>query len=197
MKETIARRLRSALHDSGMSQMELAAQVGVSKAAVTNWLASGQITVENLGKVAQATGVSVSYLMGLLAPKGVPVMGSLDRVREQPIDFIAVPASDPLAYLLQVSGTDLDPRYREGEYLMMYPSEPPQPGDDALLRLHDANRMEVVCLSSTGPDGVYVQGVLGGPRRWVSRERIDILHTIAGAFRGHSHIPREDRDPPD
>lgn len=61
---TLAERLRTALEQAGIKQIELARRVGVTRGAVSFWL-KGTITSlegENLVKTAQALGVSPNWL---------------------------------------------------------------------------------------------------------------------------------------
>ena len=60
----IGTRIRAARRDRGLTQDELADQVGVSRSAVAQWETgrTGQVTA-NLSRIAAALEVSVEYLM--------------------------------------------------------------------------------------------------------------------------------------
>lgn len=60
----IGKRIREARRDRGVTQDELADQVGVSRSAVAQWETgrAGQIT-GNLSRIAEALEVNVEYLM--------------------------------------------------------------------------------------------------------------------------------------
>jgi transcriptional regulator with XRE-family HTH domain len=62
--QDIGGRIRTARLDRGLTQDQLASEVGVSRSAVAQWETSrtGQVT-ENLSRIAQALEVSVEYLM--------------------------------------------------------------------------------------------------------------------------------------
>jgi transcriptional regulator with XRE-family HTH domain len=60
----IGRRVRAARQDRGLTQNELASQVGVSRSAVAQWETgrAGQVT-GNLSRIASVLEVNVEYLM--------------------------------------------------------------------------------------------------------------------------------------
>jgi transcriptional regulator with XRE-family HTH domain len=62
--QDIGGRIRTARLDRGLTQDQLASEVGVSRSAVAQWETSrtGQVT-QNLSRIAQALEVSVEYLM--------------------------------------------------------------------------------------------------------------------------------------
>lgn len=189
MNDVIAGRIRAALESRSMSQAELASRVGVTKAAVTGWLQTGRVTLDNLAAVADALGVSVSYLMGAENPQGVPVLGNIHEIGTEVLGRLDVPAADRKAYAVEVVNGEMDPRYRAGEFLLIYPTAPPGPGDDCLLAITGEPGCEVVSMVSEGPDGIYVAPVLGGARRFVPTSRLACLHLVAGAFRAGARRP--------
>lgn len=64
MPEDIGTRIRAARRNRGLTQDELADQVGVSRSAVAQWETgrTGQVT-GNLSRIARALEVNVEYLM--------------------------------------------------------------------------------------------------------------------------------------
>jgi transcriptional regulator with XRE-family HTH domain len=64
MTQDIGTRIRATRRERGLTQGELADQVGVSRSAVAQWETgrTGQVT-GNLSRIAAALGVNVEYLM--------------------------------------------------------------------------------------------------------------------------------------
>lgn len=63
MDECLAGKLKSLLKKKGVTQAEVARQLGVSTVAVTKWVNQGTISRENLGKLAKILSVSVESLI--------------------------------------------------------------------------------------------------------------------------------------
>lgn len=185
MSEHVGRKIARALESAGRTQRWLAAEVGVTPASVTGWLKDGRITVENLSRVAEALGVSFQSLLGGRDEfRGIPVYGSILKVEEQPTGWLEdVPCSDPEGYALRVVGTALDPRYRDGEVLLLLPSAEPAPGDDVLVREKGDEAATVMMLVTEGEDMVALMPTLGGPRRWYARDDLDAFVLVGGSVR--------------
>lgn len=64
---------------------------------------------------------------------------------EHPTDFkggiIDFPTRDKNAYALRCSGDSMEPRIRDGEFIVIEPNTEPQPGDDVLLKATDGRVM--------------------------------------------------------
>ena len=81
MDECLAGKLKSLLKMKGVTQAEVARQLGVSTVAVTKWVNQGTISRENLGKLAKILSVSVESLIdGKLTE-----MGSTDVLEYIPV----------------------------------------------------------------------------------------------------------------
>lgn len=61
--QALARRLMQALTASRLKQTEIAAEVGVSTAAVSLWFRTGQVALRHLPKVSKLLNVSLEWLL--------------------------------------------------------------------------------------------------------------------------------------
>ncbi|WP_019024089.1 MULTISPECIES: helix-turn-helix domain-containing protein [unclassified Thioalkalivibrio] len=183
MKEEVGARISRALEENGKSQRWLAREAEVSPSAVTGWIQTGHITVENLARVAEALGYPIPWFLGQDAEsnrRGIPVYGTLKSITDKPTGYLEeVPCTDPQAFALRVVGSDLDPRYRDGEVLIMAPSLHPSPGADVLVEQVDGS-LSVDTLLSETEDRVLLMPTLGGPRRWVARSELRRVVFIGG-----------------
>lgn len=101
----IAGRLKIALEQSGLGQAELGRKIGVSKAAVNQWLSTGQIQSGNLMMFAQITGCDIGWLMsgkGGVTPEQrawIELLEQLPEAERRRIQdyahVISITASDP------------------------------------------------------------------------------------------------------
>lgn len=88
-RERVARRIRAAIADSGLSQTEVASRVGVEPSAVNAWYWGEKIPgLENLLRLAEATGVRAAFLLADRLPRqdsieglGVDLGATLGRKR--------------------------------------------------------------------------------------------------------------------
>lgn len=59
----LAERLKEAIHQSGLTQIQVARDMGVTRAAVNQWLRTGQIQAANLVRFAEITDCDIAWLM--------------------------------------------------------------------------------------------------------------------------------------
>lgn len=65
-------------------------------------------------------------------------------------EYAEVASSDPLAFLVEVVGTSMVPRYNPGEYALVEPGTDPNIDDDVLVRLTNGETMLKKLLSRSG-----------------------------------------------
>ena len=100
--------------------------------------------------------------------------------------YLEAPANDPHAYALRVQGDSMAPRMQEGEYVLVYPSHEPQPGDEVVVRLKSGETM-VKKLEKFQGDEVFLDSVADGHKRIVRRrEDIEFIHLVFGILRSVS-----------
>lgn len=93
MVNTIGRNITAQLERHGRTQSWLAETVGVSNAAVTKWIAIGQISRDNLEKVARALNVRVDQLLhGTTPAVGERIAGAINALpvaaQQEIVEFI-------------------------------------------------------------------------------------------------------------
>ncbi len=98
-------------------------------------------------------------------------------------DYIDVPAKDPCAYALRISGNSMEPRMHEGELVLVYPSWDAQPGDEVVVRMKHGEVM-VKRLAYIRGDRIGLDSVSDGYGRIErKREEIEFMHPVVGVIR--------------
>ncbi|WP_019025422.1 MULTISPECIES: helix-turn-helix domain-containing protein [unclassified Thioalkalivibrio] len=185
LREIIRARISLGLEEIGRKQRWLAGQVGVSPSAVTGWVQEGQITIDNLELVAEALGKPLQWFLGASSGaepvEHIPIYGSTEAIESKPTRYL--PAGGPAGpeyWALEVAGTHWDPRYRDGEMLLLDRIRPPAPGVDVLLHSQATGEVRVEALVAVRPKAVCLAPVCGGSRRWEDRELDWAIYSIAG-----------------
>lgn len=167
----------AAEHD--LSQTELACQIGISTAVLTNWKRRG-MPPGRLQEVAVSLGIDVNVLLGNQSPlppgatpvtfrlRRIPVSQSLPVTKPgvfekmikftQPEGFIEVPSKDPDAYVIRVDGTGLSPRIQNGEYVVVEPRRQAVSGDEVVVLLHTGD-VQIRRLLYTRADLTYLASI--------------------------------------
>jgi len=91
MLDTIPQRLRAARIEAGMTQEEVALQVGVSRPAISQYESgTSEISVENILRLSQVLDISVCYLLGVstgtisnLPPTVQEVISLMEKMTQQ------------------------------------------------------------------------------------------------------------------
>lgn len=89
---------------------------------------------------------------GLRRFKNVPIVGTVEGGPDGYLEelghpvghgdgFIEYPAKDQNAYALRVRGESMRPRIKSGEFIVVEPNTPPNPGDDVVVICHDGRKM--------------------------------------------------------
>lgn len=73
--------------------------------------------------------------MAKLGAKGF--FDAIDYPVGQGDGFVLISSSDPNAYALKVVGDSMEPRIRNGEYVLIEPNRPYYPGDEVLVQVID------------------------------------------------------------
>lgn len=178
--ETIGDRIRKARKDKGLTQKQLADQVGVSRAAVTQW-ESGEtkgLKPENLFAVANVLGVSAEWLgIGSGAQQGrgltiaerptrkIPVISTVQAGHPtEVVDAYSAGAgmeevdvtgdiADKIGkhtFALYVDGDSMAPVFSPGDLVVVDPDRQPKPGDIVIAKL---DREEAATLKKYRPRG--------------------------------------------
>ncbi|ADC73227.1 helix-turn-helix domain protein (plasmid) [Thioalkalivibrio sp. K90mix] len=190
IKKALGVQIQQRLAQVGRSKRWLAQAVGVSPASVTGWVQDGHITIENLCRVAGALGVSTQWLMGISvsgehtqAHGQAAVYGSTAGVATEPTGHLDT--GGPIApeyWALKVAGVELDPRYRDGEVLLLDRIKPPVPGTDVLLYSKESGEARVRALVADTSDAVCTAHVCGGGWLWEPRTPQWSMAKIVGVY---------------
>lgn len=149
---TLGSRIALAARSFPGGQKGLAAEIGVHRNTLSSWI-SGKTspTAKQLEALAKATGQAPgSFAAGsadgdargdrndipILGTAAGSVAGSI-AVSETVVDWAPRPvglAHARDAYALFVSGSSMEPRYRPGELIFVYPGRPAVPGDIVVIQ---------------------------------------------------------------
>jgi len=84
ISRSFGRRLRALLERRGITQVELADRVGVTKASVGDWIHARSLpSTSNLTQISAVTGESVSTLLGERPDSQRPAQSSLERLERR------------------------------------------------------------------------------------------------------------------
>ena len=142
-------------------------------------------STESIAKVLEATGSSMAEFVGLMHDHGsdgtrqrIPVIGYAQAGAEGYFDDAGFPVGsgwdevlfpdvgDAHAYALEVAGDSMEPVYRDGDRIIVAPSQTPRRGDRVVVKTTDgevmakelvrtsATRVEVKSINPDHPDRV-------------------------------------------
>jgi len=202
------RELREAL---GLSQSALARRVGVTPQAIQQ-LEDGKVRDPRyIVALAEVLGVAPAALAGATPPgpprelypirqeplgrKDLPVYASAQGgpdgsmvISYDPIEWRERPSileNVPDAFAMYVVNDSMEPRYRQGDLLLVHPRRPVRPGNDVLCVKVSENREHVAMIKQlvrmNAKEIVLLQF---NPRREIIIKRKDLasLHRVLGAY---------------
>ncbi len=185
----------------GWNQTDLATEMGVTPADISNWKSRGMPSDKLIG-AATCLQVTVDELLGrtvkepepeyagrVRAAKRVPIVGTARMGDDGYYDEIsAIPGAgdghidiqtdDPNAYGLRVRGDSMMPAIRDGWYVLVEPNGCPNVGEYVLLKLHTGQRM-VKELLYERDDSIGIMSVNGDLRRTIYRDELDSMQAVA------------------
>lgn len=93
--------------------------------------------------------------------------------------FVSYASRDPNAYALRVKGDSMRPRIKPGEFVLVEPNQPPQAGEEVLVRTKDGRVM--VKVLDFHRDGIVQLSSINEQHRPITLEETDIelLHFVA------------------
>lgn len=131
-------------------QKALAAKIGVHRNTLGSWIAGRTSpTQKQIEEIAKAIGRAPgSFATGSAGGEdelgGIPIVGTAAgsvagsiAISERMVDWAPRPvglAHADDAYALFVSGSSMEPRYRPGELIFVYPGRPAEPGDIVVIQ---------------------------------------------------------------
>lgn len=91
---------------------------------------------------------------------------------------VVLASVDPAAYVLRIRGQSVFPALRDGWYLLIEPTEPPQVGEYVLLQLKTGRKM-VKELLNLRPNSLELMSVNGSDRLTYELTELERLHAIS------------------
>ena len=210
--ETLGQTVRRWRRSAGLTQPQLAARLGVSQQAVQQ-LETGAIrSPRYLLRLAEVMGADARALAEgcyqpasaeapapaetppILGRRDLPVFASAQAGPEgmvltyDPIEWIERPA--PLAtvrdaFAMYVVNDSMEPRYRQGDLLLIHPQRPVRPGRDVLVVFaaeDGEQRAWVKELVSLDSERLRLRQLNPAQDLEIPRERIRDLHLVVGVY---------------
>lgn len=128
---------------------------------------------------------NIGYLVGLPVT-GVVVTGLREFQQMNEVDpdesKVRWPTSDQSAYALRIFGDHLAPRCKHGEYAIIEPGHPVEPGDEVVVGLIDDRQSVLVCQFLYERNGMSYFESINGDSKKVNIETVQIeyMKYIAG-----------------
>ena len=160
--------LRAARKAAGLTQTEVATQIGISQHGYSYWENSkNKIDNASLLKLAELFGVSVDYLLGNDSVRvtsnvavripvlgdvaaGIPIEAVTDIVDYEEIDAATAASGD--FFGLRIKGSSMEPRMREGDVVIVRKQDAAESGDTVVV-LVNGNSATVKKIKY-GPEGI-------------------------------------------
>lgn len=102
--------------------------------------------------------------------------------------YVNAPSEDPQAYAVRILGDELQPRVRPGEYLLLEPSRPVEPGDEVIVRTAKACMIREYLFAQDG--NVVLCAINGGHgRHTVAQKDIIEMTYVAAIVKRTRFIP--------
>ncbi len=97
--------------------------------------------------------------------------------------YINYPSKDAQAYALRCTGDSMNPRIRNGEFVIVEPNMEPIPGDEVMVRSTDGRVMVKILLYKRN-GRVFLQSINDAhPSLSLAIDEIDSIHPIAGIIK--------------
>lgn len=165
--DNIMNRIKAARITRGLSQKELATDLGVVQSAVSQW-ETGRTEPDfaTTRKIANILGVSVDYLIdsemsghssgGISVPvlgdvaAGIPIEAITDIVDYEEIDAALAKTGD--FFGLRIKGASMEPRMREGDVVIVRKQDTAETGETVVVLVNgDSATVKKI---KYGPDGI-------------------------------------------
>ena len=199
------------LKAANVTKAGLARMAEVSPQAVNNWFKRGEIGKAAAIKIAAATGLSLSWILGedngsdsLEVVGGardgvIPVIGDAVLGMDGLIDmmefhagWLQIYSSDNRAYGVRVRGDSMWPRIQSGEFVVIEPNTKVHPGDEVFIRTADGHNM-IKILNFTR-DGDYQFTSINNDHKPITMPPSNVvkIHYVSGIIKATRFISAED-----
>lgn len=167
----VAGRVQEMLTETGMDSVAFAAKIAIPLERVEAWLKGTSISVEDAVAIQNALGYNSTWVLARVGEKKAEIQHndeyrpkSLGKRKalavvgmaqlgdngfwadiEYPVGhgdgYIDWPTTDPDAYAIECSGDSMRPRIKHGEFVIVEPNHPIQPGEEVLVKSKDGRVM--------------------------------------------------------
>lgn len=204
----VAERIAEALRTAGITAAEAARQCDITPQAVNGWLRTGRVGKRHLAIIARLTSRPLEWFLEphVASPKGaydvpiearellnqaVPVVGTaqlgdngfwseLEYPAGHGDGFVRYPTRDSNAYALRVKGDSMRPRIKPGEFVIVEPHAPIEPGHEVLVKTHDGRVM--VKVLNFRRNGIIELASINEDHKPITIEEnaVELIHSVAG-----------------
>lgn len=207
---------------AALSKAELARIAGVSPQAVNNWFKRGEIGKDSAIKIASATGIDLSWILGdsdsmptskptlhdvksevevlgELSDGLIPVIGDAVLGMDGLIDmmefhagWLRIYSDDKHAYGVRVRGDSMWPRIQSGEFVVIEPSTKVAPGDEVFIRTKDGHNM--IKILNYNRSGDYQFTSINNDHKpfTLAVDQVEKVHFVSGIIKSTRFISADD-----
>lgn len=167
----VAERVQEMLTETGMDTAAFAEKAKIPHERVESWLKGTTISVEDAVAIQTVFGYNSAWVLARVGQKKAAIqyndefrpkgLGKRKRLAvvgmaqlgdngywadiEYPVGhgdgYIDWPTSDPDAYAIECSGDSMRPRIKHGEFVIIEPNHPIQPGEEVMVKSKDGRVM--------------------------------------------------------
>lgn len=199
MDGTWIHRARACMQALGISQRQLAAELGCTRGAVGHYLSGRRNpSLEQMESMARVLRVDLLWLLRGDPPDGVhetppadrggsfqlPIMGSTESGLTPDLSGrLDMRLGSPACYGLRVSGSEYSPRLYVGEVAVLDPGAVTTPGDEVFVQFGNGD-FGLYSLVKCGQRQITLESLSGERiRRRVDTSEIGVLHKLIAVFR--------------
>jgi len=196
-----------------VTKAELARIADVSPQAVNNWFKRGEIGKDSAIKIAAATGLSLSWILGEEGPspsdevemignlkngvipvKGEAVLGmdGLIDMMEFHAGWLRIYSDDKEAYGVRVRGDSMWPRIQSGEFVVIEPNTKVHPGDEVFIRTADGHNMIKILNYNRSGDYQFTSVNNDHKPFTLPMDQVKKLHFVSGIIKATRFISSDD-----
>lgn len=206
----VAARVQEMLTETGMDSAAFAERAKIPPQRAESWLKGASISVEDAVAIQTVFGYNSAWVLARVGPKKAAiqhndefrpkVLGKRKALAvvgmaqlgdngywadiEYPVGhgdgYIDWPTSDPDAYAIECSGDSMRPRIKHGEFVIIEPNHPIQPGEEVMVKSKDGRVMvKELAYKSAGRYTLLSINEAHG-KITLHEDEIDKMHYVAG-----------------
>ncbi|MFP4895613.1 helix-turn-helix domain-containing protein [Paraburkholderia sp. EG304] len=206
----VAERVQEMLTETGMDAAAFAAKIGIPLDRVGAWLKGAAISVAEAVAIQNVFGYNSAWVLARVGekkaaiqyndeyrPKALGKRKALAVVGmaqlgdngfwaevEYPVGhgdgYIDWPTTDPDAYAIECSGDSMRPRIKHGEFVIIEPNHPFQPGDEVIVKAKDGRVMVKELAYKTSGRYTLLSINEAHGKVVIEEAQIDKIHYVAG-----------------